>query len=226
MQKIKVWDLFVRFFHWALAFTIILQLITAENFANLHAKIGYFIIILLVIRIFWGFFGTEHARFKDFIYPPDDIGNYLKGLVKGNPKHYIGHNPAGGAMACLLLIVLAFITLTGILVHNTEGKGPLPYKSVGQVAIAYADKDHDEKYEHGRESDDDDYKKKEPKGHEGSGEKDSIYKEIHETLVGFLIFLACLHICGVIASSYVHKENLVMSMITGYKKSKDFGSSV
>jgi len=46
------------------------------------------------------------------------------------------------------------------------------------------------------------------------------WKEIHESLVGITLFLIFLHICGVIASSYVHRENLILSMITGKKESR------
>jgi cytochrome b len=41
---------------------------------------------------------------------------------------------------------------------------------------------------------------------------------MHETLVGITLFLIGFHICGVIASSYIHRENLILSMITGNKK--------
>ena len=204
MKTVKVWDLFVRIFHWSLVGAIIMQMITAENFKSLHVTIGYFIIVLIMLRIIWGFIGSKHARFKDFIYPPTDISGYLKGLLQGRAKHYTGHNPAGGAMVCLLLCILGMVTLAGLLTYGAEGKGPLALKSVSLVKAAYAD--------------DDDYDKKDPQHHGSSGEKGHFWKEIHETLVGVLIFLACVHICGVIASSYVHRENLVLAMITGNKK--------
>lgn len=59
MKTIKVWDLFVRIFHWSLVIAIIIQMVTAENFKSLHSTIGYFIIVLLILRIIWGFFGSK-----------------------------------------------------------------------------------------------------------------------------------------------------------------------
>lgn len=53
MKKIKIWDLFVRIFHWSLVGAIIMQLITAESLKGLYAKIGYFIIVLLILRVIW-----------------------------------------------------------------------------------------------------------------------------------------------------------------------------
>jgi cytochrome b len=54
--------------------------------------------------------------------------------------------------------------------------------------------------------------------HAGSNPQAHFWKEIHETLMGISLFLIGLHICGVIASSYVHRENLILAMITGRKK--------
>jgi cytochrome b len=219
MKTIKVWDLFVRVFHWSLVCAVIVQMVTAETFKSLHVTIGYFIIVLLILRIIWGVFGSKHARFKDFIYPPADILGYLRDLIKGKPKHYFGHNPAGGAMACFLLFVLVLITLTGLWTYGAEGKGILALKLPNPVTYALADDDHGQRDDHRKSYNDNEYEHKDLHDHGSAGEKDHFFKEIHETLVGILIFLTCVHICGVIASSYVHKENLVVAMITGHKKS-------
>jgi len=42
--------------------------------------------------------------------------------------------------------------------------------------------------------------------------------KIHESFVGILLFPVSVHVCGVIASSYAHKENLIQAMVTGNKK--------
>ena len=47
---------------------------------------------------------------------------------------------------------------------------------------------------------------------------DLFVRVFHESLVGLLISLVVVHICGVLVSSYVHKENLVLAMVTGRKK--------
>jgi cytochrome b len=109
MKTVKVWDLFVRFFHWSLVAGVIAQLTTAEDLKSVHAAAGYIIIVLLILRIIWGFVGPVHARFTNFIYPPADILAYLRGLIQRRPMHYTGHNPAGGAMVCTLLFFLEFM---------------------------------------------------------------------------------------------------------------------
>jgi cytochrome b len=205
MKTIKVWDLFIRFFHWALVILVIIQLVTAENFKAGHVKAGYIIIALLILRIIWGFVGSRYARFSDFIYPLTDIFAYLKGLVLGRPRHYTGHNPAGGAMVCALLLALGMTTLTGVLTHKSHTANQLTLLSGQVVHRAWADDDDD---------DDDDHRQRPQRRRNGS----HFWKEIHEALVGITLFLIAVHICGVLASSYVHRENLIWSMFTGKKR--------
>jgi cytochrome b len=206
MRTIKVWDLFVRVFHWLLIIAIVTQMITAESAKGIHATVGYFIVALVFLRIIWGVIGSKHARFTDFIYPPADVLSYLKGLFRGQPGHYLGHNPAGGAMVCLLLFVLVLTTMTGLLTYGAEGKGPFATHPTRFVKEAVAsDQGVSSGDEHAKPSERDG-------GH--------FWKEIHETLVGILLFLAGLHVCGVIVSSYIHKENLILAMVTGNKKVK------
>ena len=210
MKTVKVWDPFVRLFHWSLVIAIIAQLITGEEFNNIHVKIGYFIVALLLARIIWGFVGTKHARFVDFIYPPKEIWAYLIGLFKKNPKHYRGHNPAGGAMVIILLIFLLFTTLAGLKTYGAMGKGPLAHISPHIVSNVYADEEHHLTYDLKGYS-----KHSETKGNR------SFWKEIHESLVGIIITLVVLHILGVVVSSYLHKENLIWAMVSGQKQVDD-----
>ena len=216
MNTIKVWDPFVRLFHWSLVSAVIAQLVTAESYTSVHAVVGYFIVALLVLRILWGFIGPKYARFNNFIYPPTEIKGYLRGLLQGRPKHYTGHNPAGGAMVCVLLVLLLLITLTGLLTYGAKGKGPFASPSAAGVTIARADEDHHPNADHG-DSDHDVGDRKNMRDYGGHGASSHFWKEIHETLVGVLIFLIVVHICGVAASSFLHKENLILAMITGRK---------
>ena len=169
MKVVKVWDPFVRIFHWSLFLSIIFQLVTAEEFTNLHVKCGFVIILLLLLRIIWGFIGPKHARFTDFVYPPKDILAYLAGLFKRNPKHYIGHNPAGGAMVITLLVVFLLTAITGLKTYGTESKGPLAHQMAGMISKAYADEEHHEENE-------DEYN--EHSGSPETGEEEHFWKEI------------------------------------------------
>lgn len=45
------------------------------------------------------------------------------------------------------------------------------------------------------------------------------FEETHEFFANFTLFLVFIHVAGVIVESFIHKENLVRSMIHGNKKS-------
>lgn len=119
----RVWDPFVRFFHWTLVLAFATAWLTgedAEGWAWLHEQAGYYILALLGLRMIWGFVGSRHARFSDFLYRPARILAYTKGLFNGQADHYLGHNPAGGLMVILLLTLLTLTGLSGLLL---EGSG-------------------------------------------------------------------------------------------------------
>lgn len=110
-----VWDLPVRIFHWTLVGLFAAAWYTAGENGRLHAFIGYALLGLIVFRVYWGFVGTRHALFRDFVTSPFTILAYLRDLFAGRARHYLGHNPAGGAMVMALLLGLSAVTATGAL---------------------------------------------------------------------------------------------------------------
>jgi cytochrome b len=48
-----------------------------------------------------------------------------------------------------------------------------------------------------------------------------LFEESHEFFANFIIFLIIVHLFGVIVESMIHKENLVKSMINGWKSGED-----
>lgn len=126
--KIKVWDPVVRVFHWILVASFMIAYLTEEDFLTIHTWAGYIIFGLLVIRIIWGFIGTKYARFSDFVYRPKTVIQFLKDTAIFKAKHYLGHNPAGGAMVILLIISLLITSFTGLVVYGAEEHaGPIAY---------------------------------------------------------------------------------------------------
>ncbi len=199
-NEIKVWDILVRIFHWSLVIVFFIAYFTGEEENIWHIYAGYTVLGLISFRVIWGFIGTKYARFSDFIYSPSTVLQYLKGLIMKHPKHYLGHNPAGGWMALLLLTSLFVVTVSGLKVYAIEeGKGPLANSSnITVVGKSYANSD---KYENEEEHED----------------KEEFWEEIHEEATNFTLLLIFFHITGVIVSSKYHKENLVKAMITGNK---------
>lgn len=126
-NRVKVWDPLVRVFHWTLVAAFTIAYFTDDEELLLpHVWAGYAIIGLLLFRLLWGFVGTAHARFSDFVYAPSVAIAFVKDTFKRQSKRYLGHNPAGGWMIILLLIMLTLISVTGLLLYGAdEHAGPL-----------------------------------------------------------------------------------------------------
>jgi len=203
-KEIRVWDPLVRIFHWSLVLAFTIAYLSGEEESDLHIYAGYVVLGLISFRLIWGFAGTRYARFSDFVYSPQTIIAYLKDMTTGRVKHYVGHNPAAGAMIIALLLGLAVTSYSGLKVYAIEeGAGPLAQQAteISVISAAYADDDDDE--------------------HEGKHEKEGdedFWEEVHEASANFVLFLVVLHIAGVLVSSKLYKENLVRAMVTGKKK--------
>ena len=105
-----VWDAPVRVFHWLMVASFAGAYLTAESepWRPLHLALGYAMAGLVVFRIIWGLVGTRHARFASFVRGPAAVKRYLGTLLRGDPEHHVGHNPAGGwAIVALLAFTLA-----------------------------------------------------------------------------------------------------------------------
>lgn len=114
-ERVKVWDLPLRIFHWTLVVAIALALLSSEEGSGLnrwHVLSGWIAGILIVFRFIWGFVGGEHSRFSDFIRP-SRIGGHVSGLVGGRREASLGHNPLGAVAVVILLALTAGAVLTG-----------------------------------------------------------------------------------------------------------------
>jgi cytochrome b len=125
-NSIKVWDPFVRIFHWTLVLSFFIAYITEEDYLGIHSYAGYIVLALISLRIIWGIIGTRHARFTDFVYSPKTIKRFLQDTLKMKARRYLGHNPAGGAMIILMMLSLLITSITGLAVYGAEEQaGPL-----------------------------------------------------------------------------------------------------
>jgi cytochrome b len=208
---VKVWDIFVRFSHWAVALGFFVAYLTEDDLLTLHVWAGYLVGVLVVLRLAWGIVGPKHARFGDFIVGPRRVLAYLMKLATFRAPRHLGHSPAGGAMAIVLWLGLVAIVWSGLEFYAVEeGRGPLAALSaspavsvegVGLVAAAVASED--EAQAGGTAS-------------EGGG--GSVWEEIHEVLANLVMILVVLHLAGVLLACLVHRENLVRAMFDGRKR--------
>jgi cytochrome b len=110
--QIRVWDLFVRLFHWGTVALFATAFLSSDE-KSLHEPVGYVLLALVVLRTGWGFVGTRHARFTSFVVSPRSVLGYLRLLREGRAPRHLGHNPAGGLMILLLLAMLVLVAGSG-----------------------------------------------------------------------------------------------------------------
>lgn len=171
-QRVLIWDVPTRVFHWLLVLSFTGAYLTAESELDrdIHVVLGYTLLGLLAFRLLWGFFGTRYAQFRSFLFKPGEIMAYSLSMLKGKPAHYIGHNPLGSVSVWLLL---GLGILSGV-------SGVLSFQDVGGDAM----------------------------------------DEVHEFVSNAMLAVVLIHIAGVVVSSVLHRENLVRSMVTGFKSAE------
>ncbi|MCS6947942.1 MAG: cytochrome b/b6 domain-containing protein, partial [Steroidobacteraceae bacterium] len=77
-------------------------------------------------RLVWGFVGTRHARFVNFVRGAAQIVAYARATVRGTPPATPGHNPVGALMVLALLALLLAQALTGLFASDDVSEfGPL-----------------------------------------------------------------------------------------------------
>jgi cytochrome b len=111
-STVKVWDPLVRLFHWSLA-ACIFGALRVEEGDTAHRVLGYIALGLVASRVAWGFVGTRHARFRDWVRGPRAIRTYLRERIAGTSRRRLGHNPAAGAMMLGLRAGVAAVGITG-----------------------------------------------------------------------------------------------------------------
>lgn len=146
-KTVRVWDPFVRIFHWSLVVLFAVAFASGDEIEWLHIRIGYAIAALVALRVVWGFVGTRHARFSDFICSPGEIAAYSGQALRFRAPRYLGHNPAGGAMVLALLVLVAGIAATGFAMTTDVFWGSqwledlhegLVYTTMGLIALHVA----------------------------------------------------------------------------------------
>ena len=109
---VKVWDPLVRLFHWSLAGLFLANFFTEEG-ELVHRGFGYAVLILIAVRFVWGWVGTRHARFADWVPGPRRVRDYLRQRLAGRSRRQLGHNPAAAVMILALLAGVLLVGVTG-----------------------------------------------------------------------------------------------------------------
>jgi cytochrome b len=126
-RAVPVWDIPVRLFHWILVLLIAFSWLSSEmDWMTWHMYSGYALLALILFRILWGFVGSTHARFTDFIYGPRALTAYIKTLPSRTAAKFAGHNPLGGISVVLILLCVLTQAGTGLFANDDIiNEGPL-----------------------------------------------------------------------------------------------------
>jgi cytochrome b len=119
---VLVWDLPTRVFHWLLAVSFFVALVTGDSdrFRDLHLFFGYVMLGLIGFRVIWGFVGSRYARFESFVFRPRAVLAYVQDLLAARARRHLGHNPAGGWAIVAMLVLGLIICVSGLVVLGAE----------------------------------------------------------------------------------------------------------
>lgn len=135
-DRVLVWDLPVRLFHWSLVLAVVFNIATGLTGGlwqmEWHMLSGQFILGLVIFRVIWGGIGGRHARFVSFLKGPVTVIRYALDFARRREAPTIGHNPLGGWSVILILAALAYQAGTGLFSNDDIFvEGPL-FKMVGK----------------------------------------------------------------------------------------------
>ena len=139
LNKVRVWDLPTRVFHWTLTLAVLglaISGLVGGNAMVWHFRLGYTVLALLLFRVVWGLVGGKWSRFGAFVYSPRSVIDYLKGNVQR--EHSVGHSPIGAGSVFAMLGILIAQVGSGLLSDDEIAfAGPLTrFVSNASVSLA------------------------------------------------------------------------------------------
>jgi len=187
-ERLRVWDLPTRLFHWSLVLCMGAAFVSAQSGSytaqRVHYLCGYAVLVLVGFRVVWGFAGPRYARFSQFLRGPGTTLRYALGLLgratpAGAPG-YPGHNPLGALSVVALLGACGMQAVSGLFSKDDiASEGPL----ARHVSDALVDR----------------------------------FTGVHDAGQTVLYGLLALHLAAIVFYRWVKRENLVSPMITGDK---------
>ena len=124
--RTKVWDIWIRLFHWAVVVLVAEQIATGElGWLDAHIAGGCTLLGLLLFRLAWGLAGSDTARFASFVRSPAAAFRQLA-QFRTAAEPTLGHTAAGGWSVLALLAVLCLQVATGLFADDDVATtGPL-----------------------------------------------------------------------------------------------------
>lgn len=122
-EHIRIWDIWVRLFHWSFAVCVVFMLISGGTgwlFFDWHRTIGEWVLVLVMFRLLWGVVGSSNARLVSLLRSPRAAIKHLKALFKRRLDSERGHNAAGGWAVLLMLLLIGVQAATGFFIADED----------------------------------------------------------------------------------------------------------
>ncbi|MEQ1664124.1 MAG: cytochrome b/b6 domain-containing protein [Bdellovibrionales bacterium] len=121
MNKTQVYDLPTRLFHWFFAATFLGAFFIAKTMDDdsalypYHMMLGLIMVLVVLLRVYWGLFGSRYAKFSSFNLSPTSLISYFKDLFTSKTAKSLGHNAASSWSALAMMIFAIGLGVTGIM---------------------------------------------------------------------------------------------------------------
>jgi cytochrome b len=113
VRTTPVWDRLVRAGHWLLVSSVLGAWLTRHTPGPWHEWLGYGSLAVIAVRIIWGWCGSYHARFANFVRGPRATLSYAHAVLAGREAPTLGHNPLGAWMIVALILVVVLVCVSG-----------------------------------------------------------------------------------------------------------------
>jgi cytochrome b len=178
-----------------------------------HVWFGYVFTANLAWRLVWGFIGNRHARWSAIV--PFQTGyaaafkTYLRELIGGGVRPYVGHNPIARASVSILLVLLIAQAMTGLVLAGTDiYYPPFGHWIVSWIAAPGVDPTTITPY---------DKTGIDPASWDAMRSFRSVFLTIHYWNFYALLVVIVIHITGVVVTELREGGGIVSAMISGRK---------
>lgn len=139
MTDHRIWDPFLRFFHWSVAVLFFANAVLTDPESTLHEYIGYALGALIALRLIWGLIGPRPARFAAFAPTPAGVTTQLTDMAAGRKSAHLGHSPLGALMIFNLILSLAGIAVTGYMMTTNAYWGVEWVEETHEALVTWAE---------------------------------------------------------------------------------------
>lgn len=211
-ERHYVWDLVVRSFHWVNASCILILTVTGFLMGSppailseleaydqywfgtirfLHFTAGYILLINLLVRLYWAFYGSKYARWSEIVPHTKEKLEELVGVLKTDIlqtkvsyKSGLGHNALAGLTYAGLLILILIQVVTGFGLYEQMSSALIP-NLFGWVVPLFGG--------------------------------DQLVKSWHHNMMWFFILFTLVHVYIASYHDYVEGTGIISSMFSGWK---------